>query len=184
MAFEEQVRALIAAGDSRAAAEEAIRTLGPRILGYLRAVLRDEGDAGEAFSAFAERMWRGIDSFRGDASFRTWAFKIAWNSAIDVRQEAWRRLGRPFASGEASALADEIRTATPVRVERRRDALSVLRESLTPEEQTLLTLRIDQGLSWDEVAEVLGVTAPLLRQRFKRLKDRLAALARANGLVE
>jgi len=185
---EERVRTLLAAGDTRGAATEAIRGLGPKIHGYLRSVLRDDADAAEAFSVFAERLWRGIDGFRGESSFRTWAFRIAWNAALNVRDEAWRRLGRRFESGEASRLAEEVRTQTAVKVERQRDALEILRATLSPEEQTLLVLRIDQKLAWDEIAAVLvadgaPVEAAALRKRFERLKERLAKLARDRGLV-
>lgn len=164
-----------------------MQEFGPKILGYLRSVLRDEGDAGDAFSAFAENLWRGIATFRGESSFRTWAYKVAWNAALAVRDEAWRRHGRRLETGEASRLADEIRT-TAARVERQRTALDALREALTPEEQTLLHLRIDQALSWDDIAQVLGkdgspVEAATLRKRFERLKERLATLARERGLV-
>jgi RNA polymerase sigma-70 factor (ECF subfamily) len=187
--IDERVHELMAAGDSRAAATEAIRGLGPKIHGYLRSVLRDDADAAEAFSVFAERLWRGIETFRGESSVRTWAFKIAWNAALNVRDEAWRRLGRPFEPGEASRLAEEIRTHTAVRVARQRDALDSLRAALTAEEQTLLVLRIDQQLAWEEIAEILSegstvVEAAALRKRFERLKDRLAKLAREHGLVE
>ncbi len=184
-AAERKVRALLDAGDARAAATEAMRAFGPKILGYLRSILRDEGDAGDAFSVWAEHLWRGIGSFRGDASFRTWAFKVAYNAALNVRNEAWRRLGRPFETGEASRLADEIRTRTAAREERQRTKLDAIREKLTPEEQTLLTLRIDQQLSWDEIGDVFSasnggarVDAATLRKRFQRLKDRLAEMLR------
>ncbi|HEX9052637.1 MAG TPA: sigma-70 family RNA polymerase sigma factor [Anaeromyxobacter sp.] len=182
---ERQLRALVAAGDERAAATEAMRVLGPKILGYLRSILRDEADAGDAFSVWAEHLWRGIGSFRGDSSFRTWAFKIAYNAALNVRNEAWRRLGRPFETGEASRLADEIRTRTAVREERQRTKLDAIREQLTAEEQTLLTLRIDQQLSWEDIGDVFSasnggarVDAATLRKRFQRLKDRLAEMLR------
>ncbi len=181
--LEGRMRALLAAGDERGAATEAMRAIGPKILGYLRAILRDEADAGDAFSVWAEHLWRGIGSFRGDASFRTWAFKIAYNAALNVRNEAWRRLGRPFDTGEASRLADEIRTRTAVREERRRTRLEQIRETLTADEQTLLTLRIDRQLSWDDIADVFSpsgerVDAAALRKRFQRLKERLADLLR------
>jgi RNA polymerase sigma-70 factor (ECF subfamily) len=164
-----------------------MRAFGPKIYGYLRAVLRDDTDAGDAFSLFGENLWRGISTYRGEASFRTWAYRIAWNAALAVRDEAWRRHGRRLETSEASRLADEIRT-TAARVERERTALDALRETLSPEEQTLLVLRIDQGLSWDEIAHVLGqegssVESATLRKRFERLKERLASLARERGLV-
>lgn len=182
-----RIRALLSAGDTRGAATEAMRSFGPKIFGYLRSVLRDETDAGDAFSLFGENLWRGIETFRGESSFRTWAYRIAWNAALAVRDEAWRRHGRRLETGEASRLADEIRT-TAARVERQKTALDALREELSPEEQTLLHLRIDQGLSWEEIALVLGregspIEAATLRKRFERLKERLATLARERGLV-
>jgi len=187
MDTEARIRALLAAGDARGAATEAMRGLGPRIFGYLRSVLRDDTDAGDAFSLFGENLWRGIETYRGEASFRTWAYRIAWNAALAVRDEAWRRHGRRLETGEASRLAEEIRT-TAARVERQKTALDELRETLTPEEQTLLVLRIDQELAWDEIAVVLGkdgspVESVTLRKRFERLKERLAVLARERGLV-
>jgi RNA polymerase sigma-70 factor (ECF subfamily) len=102
---------------------------------------------------------------------------------MNVRNEAWRRLGRPLETGEASRLAEEIRTRTASRIERQRTALDEVRATLTAEEQTLLTLRLDQQLSWEEIADVLStdgvkVEPAALRKRFQRLKDRLAELLR------
>ncbi len=188
MDTEARIRALLSADDAHGAATLAMRSFGPRIYGYLRSTLRDETDAGDAFSLFGENLWRGIGTFRGESSFRTWSYRIAWNAALAVRDEAWRRHGRRLETGEASRLAEEIRT-TAARVERQRTALDALREELTAEEQTLLHLRIDQNLPWDEIAHVFGkdgspVESATLRKRFERLKDRLATLARERGLME
>jgi RNA polymerase sigma-70 factor, ECF subfamily len=76
-----------------------------------------------------------------------------------------------------------------VKEEGRRLDLERLRESLTAEEQTLLYLRLDQQLEWNEVAEVLSATGPVveaaaLRKRYERLKERLARMVRERGLVE
>jgi RNA polymerase sigma-70 factor (ECF subfamily) len=188
MVLEGRIRELIAAGDCRAAATEAIRGLGPNVLGYLRSILRDDEDAADAFSHFAEDLWRGIEGYRGEASFRTWAYKLAWCAAMHVRSNAWRRRGRRFEPGEASQLAEDIRTKSVVRDEQRRLALDRVRGSLDPEEQTLLFLRLDQELEWSEVAEVLSadgkvVEPAALRKRFERLKERIAQQLREEGLV-
>ena len=182
---EELVKERLAAGDHRGAATLALREHGPKILGYLQVVLRDDADAADAFSVFAEHLWRGLEGWRGEASLRTWAYKLAWNAALNLRDEAWRRHGRRFRPSEASRLADEIRTKTVVRVERQRAHLASLRAELTVEEQTLLVLRIDQALAWDEIAEVLATPeekpdAAMLRKRFERLKERLGKLARGS----
>jgi RNA polymerase sigma-70 factor (ECF subfamily) len=187
--LEPHVRDLIAAGDLDGAATEALRALGPSVLRYLRSMLRDEEAAVDAFSHFAENLWKGLASFRGDSSLRTWAFRLAYNAALNLRDEAWRRRARPFATGEASRIAEEVRTKTVVRVERQRRALDTLREALTEDERSLLALRIDQGLSWAEIAVVISaegspVDANTLTKRFERLKERLAAMAREQGLLD
>jgi len=182
---EARVNKLIAGGDMRGAATVAITELGPRVLQYLRSLLRHEDDAAEAFSLFAEKLWRAIDSFERRASLRAWALRIAWNAALDIRSEAFRRRARPLLTSEASRLAAEVATTT---VERRQQVLDELRASLTVEEQSLLVLRIDQRLSWAEIAQVVSgeepaVTEAMLRKRFERLKAHLARLARERGLV-
>jgi RNA polymerase sigma-70 factor (ECF subfamily) len=189
MDVEERIRERLEAGDPRAAATEAIRGLGPQVLRYLRSMLRDEDAARDAFSQFAENLWKGIASFRGQSSARAWALRLAWNAALDLRRDAWRRRGRRFATGEASALAESIRTKTAVRVERQREALAELRASLSAEDRSLLLLRVDQQLSWEEVAEVLAeegkpARPDALMKRFERLKERLGKMARDRGLVE
>ena len=63
---EARVKQLLAAGDHRGAATLALREHGPKILGYLQVTLRDEADAADAFSVFAENLWRGLDGWRGE----------------------------------------------------------------------------------------------------------------------
>jgi RNA polymerase sigma-70 factor, ECF subfamily len=189
MSIEARVQALLAAGDHRGAATAALQGFGPKVLGYLRSILRDGEDAADAFSHFAEDLWRGIPSFRGQSSFKTWTYKVAWNAAMHVRSDAWKRLGRRLESGEASRLADEIATRSALKVERQRQWLDALRDSLTAEEQTLLFLRLDQQLEWAEVAEVLSaegspVEPTAVRKRYERLKERLARMVRDQGLGE
>jgi RNA polymerase sigma-70 factor (ECF subfamily) len=69
-----------------------------------------------------------------------------------------------------------------------KDKVEQLRERLRPVDQMLLTLRIDRGLSWTEIAEVLStqrhpIAEPALRKRWERLKISLRKLAEANGLI-
>ena len=189
MLVEAKVQELLSAGDLRGAATAAIQGFGPKVLGYLRSILRDDNDAADAFSNFAEDLWRGIGGYRGEASFKTWAYKLAWCSAMHVRSDTYRRLGRRLESGEASGLAAEVRTKSVVRDEVQRRGLDKLRATLSPEEQTLLFLRLDQQLGWNEVAEVLSgvgepVEAATVRKRFERLKTDLAKLVKEQGLAE
>jgi len=187
--LEARVRRLLQKGDAAAAAGTVIRELGPSLLRYVRSALLDEEIAADAFADVAEDLWRGLPEFRWECSLRTWALRIAWHAILSVRSDAWQRRRVPLSRGPASALAEDLRTRTPVVRERRSRVLDGLRSRLTPEEQSLLALRIDQGLSWSEVAEVLSadgeaVQSDALAKRFQRLKERIAEMARAEGLVE
>jgi RNA polymerase sigma-70 factor (ECF subfamily) len=184
-----RVLVLLADGDAAAASELAFRHLGPVALRFIRSAVRDEELAADAFSEFAEDLWRGLPAFRGDSALRTWAFRVAWNAILRVRNDAWLRRRTPLSRGGASDLAEQVRTRTPVVLERQARALAALRSRLTVEEQSLLALRVDQGLPWAEVAEVIAadgkpVQVEALMKRFQRLKERIALLAREDGLVE
>lgn len=180
---ESRVTALLAEREYRGAATEVIRGYGPRALGYLHRLLGNDADAADAFSMFAEQVWRGMPNFEGRSSVKTWAFKAAWSAAMKVRDDAWRRLREGLPSSAASHLADEVRTNTALRFESLRQELEVLRAELTAEDQTLLALRLDQELTWEEVAEVLSIEGRIvdpatLRKRYERIKARLATIVK------
>jgi RNA polymerase sigma-70 factor (ECF subfamily) len=166
-----------------------LRELGPEILAFLRALLRDEDDAQDAFQSFAEDVWTGLPSFRWESSLRTWAYRLAANQARNQRRDAWRRKGRRLATEEYSHIAEEVRSGSKLRDERQRRTLDLLREELDLDDRALLVLRLDRKLTWDEVAQVLSSEGPpvapnSMAKRFERLKDRLGTAARKKGLVD
>jgi len=187
--LERLVRERLATEGPDAAATALIEGLGPAILRYLRSMLRVEEDAADAFSQWSENVWTGLPAFRGEASLKTWGYRLAWNVAQNLRNQAWHRRGQRLATGQASALAMSIQTRSVVVVERQRQALEELRASLSAEDRSLLVLRLDQQLSWNEVAEVLAaegkrIEPATLMKRYERVKTRLGELARARGLIE
>jgi RNA polymerase sigma-70 factor (ECF subfamily) len=190
MPVDAQVAALLAERDFRSAAEAVMREYGPAIRGLLLTIFRRNPDAGEeAFSLFAENLWRHMDTFRGESSVRTWVYCLARNAAVSVTREGWRRLGRRLETEDADRLAEEVRTRSAVRLERQSTALTALRDALDLDEQTLLTLRLDERLPWDEIAEIMSssgepLDAAAVRKRFERLKSKLGELARRQGLIE
>ncbi len=188
--LEATIQTQLAAGDLAGAATTALNGLGPQILGYLGAQLRDDDAAYEVFGHFCEQLWKSIGTFRGDSSFKTWAYKLVMHSVARYRRDGFRRLGRQLGSAEASALAEQVRSRTPAfQRSEVKDKIAKLRESLEPDDQTLLFLRIDQGLSWDDVASVMSeqgepVGPAALRKRFERAKTRLRKLAEEEGLLD
>lgn len=180
----------LAAGDLRAAATAALTGLGPQIFGYLAARLRDDDAASEVFGQFCEALWKSIATFRGESSFKTWAYRLVERSISRFHRDGFRRRGQPLGSDEVSAIAEQVRSQTPAfqRTEVK-DRFADLRASLDPDEQTLLFLRVDQDLSWNDVAAVIAeqgepVDVAALRKRFERAKLKLRKLAEQAGLID
>lgn len=183
--IEQDIASALAAGQRERAITLALETYGPELLGYLHAIL--QRDADELFSELCERLWRGLTSFRGDSSFRTWAYRIARNLVHDRLRARARPLGQPLPLEEASEvqrIAQELRSTTAVYLQSEtKTRLQQLRDALDPDDRTLLILRIDRGMSWREIARVMAEgetlaidrSAARLRKRFERLKERLRA---------
>lgn len=189
LALERTIDAELARGELPAAATAAVRGYGPQILGYLVAILRDDAAAYDVFSQFSEDLWRGLATFRRECSFRTWAYKLAWNAALRFRRDAFRRRVRRLQTTEVSKLVEEVHSASRIYQQTAvKDRMAQLREQLEPDEQTLLILRVDRNLAWKEIAQVLAegdtpVEESALRKRFERLKVKLRTLATEAGLI-
>lgn len=189
-ALETTIRDQLTAGNLAAAATLALQGLGPQILGYLTATMRDDDIAYDVFGQFSEELWKSIGTFRGESSFKTWAYKLVMHAIGRHRRDPYRNRGRALASDEVSALALDVRSRTPrFKQTEMKDRIARLRESLDPEDQTLLFLRIDQELSWNDVAAVMSaegepVEPAALRKRLERAKERLRKLVAEGGLLE
>lgn len=172
-----------------AAATETIRGYGPQLLGYLRATLRDPVDADEAFAMCCADLWQALPHFRRECRMRVWVYRLAWTAAMRVAGDTYRRKRRRLATGELSALVEQVRSQTvPHQRSSVRDAVTRLRDELATEDRALLILKVDRRLSWSEIAEVLAqdgtpVAEVTLRKRYERIKQRLKKLGERAGLL-
>jgi len=131
------------------------RTLGPALVGYLRARKVDDPD-GVANDVFL-RAFRKIDTFEGEAEqFRSWLFTIAHNAAID---NARARRRRPVAAtlehvSEPATTPDPVAEAADAQFGSERvEALLTL---LSPEQRDVVLLRVVADLSVAETAAIVG----------------------------
>jgi RNA polymerase sigma-70 factor, ECF subfamily len=177
------------------AVEAVVRGYGPEVFGFLVATNKSEQNASDIFSDFCMALVRGLPSFRFHSSARTWAYALARNAAHHFRRDTGRAVKRRAAGDALEDLAAAVRTSTLtfLRTERR-TRLQELRDALPPEDRELLVLRVDRGLSWEEVAsafhdgeplvgEALAKACQRLRKRFQLVKDALREKARREGLA-
>ena len=196
--LEDDIRRRCEERDFDGAASAAIRGYGPEIFGLLITLHRGEQEASEVFSIFVERMWLGLEAFAWEGSFRTWAYTVARNASRN-HQEAARRRARfhPPLPDELSQIAEATRTVTRSYLQtEKKTRIQRLRESLSAEEQMILSLRVDRQLAWNDLARVMhdGETPPnaedlkresaRLRKRFQAIKDKLMVLGRREGIID
>src|SRR6185436_5087476 len=179
--LEATIQALLDEGRAHDAATAAVRGYGPAVLGFLVSALKDRDAAKEVFSQACENLWRNLAGFRGECAFGTWFYVLAWNAAKNHLSEAYRRRVRRLHTSEISRLSAQIRSTG---VSELRGTAARLRDSLTPEERSLLILRIDRELAWKDVARVLDVDEPSLRKRYERLRRKLQERAEHERLVK
>jgi RNA polymerase sigma-70 factor (ECF subfamily) len=196
---EEEIRGHHARGQWSEAVTLGLARYGPEIFGFLLATTHAEDVADEVFARFSLDLWQGISGFRWQSSFRTWAYALARHAALRVLRNPHRRreVGWSDTAVREPVLTLRSETAPFLKSEIKTRATR-LREQLPDQEQVLLILRVDKGLSWDEIAQILSPEpeasasdqrerarrAAALRKRFERIKDTLRDLARAEGLLE
>jgi len=101
------------------------------------------------------KAFRGLDGFRGDATFRTWVLTIAANTAKGALRKTMRRRETALegvAPLESPEPSPEDRAVLGDEAARAREMLARL-----PEKQRMsVQLRVDEGLSFREIGEVIG----------------------------
>ncbi len=195
--LEQRVAAYLDGGAWNEAVEAIITAHGPRLRGFIRAVVMDRVVADEVWAEMTYDVYRGVGSWDRTRPLLHWCWGIARN-ACRRHARARRRHMRGPAPGTpprwAFSTSAAIRTPTPVwQTTPARDALDALRATITPDERALLVLRVDKQLSWRDIALVMHAEhsprgsltrrEAALRKRFERLLVRLRALARQRGLL-
>jgi len=119
------------------------------------------------------KAWRNLGGFQHESAFSTWLYAIVYHSAID-----WQRKQRPM-----TELHDATATASPDHATRvvesfaLRDALA----ALSAEHLCVVSLIDGEGRSYDDVAELLGLSAGTVASRLHRARALLrSALGETN----
>lgn len=149
-----------------------------------RRVLHDEQWAEEAAQDAFVKAFQHLDTFRGDAKFSTWIYRIAWTTAISkLRSE--RRHRADDLEGAARTIADGGADGfTQVEASERRRVIDEALDRLKPEESLALSLFYLQDRPLAEIAEIVGDTVNTVKVRLFRARKRLGAMLEGQLLGE
>jgi RNA polymerase sigma-70 factor (ECF subfamily) len=195
-AIDLEVTELVKGEQLDAAATKVLEAYGSELYGFLVNMLGNEGDAAEVFSQAAEDLWKGLPKFGFRCSLRTWIYVLGRHAASRFKRSPWNKGERRRSDSLVASLANVARSRTQpwLRTEIK-DRFQAIRESLDEEDRTLLTLRIDRDMAWEDVARVtleqdepdkqtLTRETDRLRKRFQLLKGELRKKAQEAGLLD
>ena len=121
------------------------------------------------------KLPRALRSFRGDAKFTTWLYRVALNAVRDAARRAATR------SKALEALAREP-VAPPDEAEDLSRWLAAAMARLKPDLAETAALIVGEELSQAEAAEALGVSPGTVAWRMSEVKKALAAMAAEDGI--
>jgi RNA polymerase sigma-70 factor (ECF subfamily) len=133
------------------------------------------------------RAYRALAQFRGEAQFYTWLYRIAVNTAkkalVDLKRDPLVSENALKGGGdeedETSAVENELTTAeTPETVLAAKEiaaAVNSAMEALPEELRQAVTLREIEGLSYEEIAEVMNCPIGTVRSRIFRAREAISA---------
>src|SRR5919201_537497 len=130
-----------------------------RIIRLAIGMLRDPDLAEDVAQETFVRAFRFCDSFRNDSTFFTWLYRIAVNLCLDMHRKARTRATEPVevfdeSTGPEDPSPGPERVAEICELARHVDAAF---ETLSPNHKAILILRESEGLSYEQISEVLRI---------------------------
>ncbi len=120
-----------------------------------------------------------LRSYRQDARFTTWLYRVTVNAAHDRR----RRMATRARASDGWGDWEVNRRAGIAEAAESQDWLSATMARLSPELRDTVALTLGEDLSQRETAEVLGVSEGTIAWRMSEVKRRLREMARAEGML-
>lgn len=153
-----------------------------RVFNVSLRMLRDYEEASEITQEAFLAAWQGLPSFRGEACFATWLYRIAYHCSLR-RLEQYRRERALQAAIQAEQILEEVNQERQVEdILELRDRQTMVREQmerLPARYRMVLMLRHLQDMTYEEMAEVLTIPIGTIKTHLFRarhlLKERLLA---------
>ncbi len=182
----EEDRALVTKAQSgdQAAFRKLVEKHQQRAYSIALGLVRDESDARELVQDAFVRVYKSLGSFQGTSSFFTWLYRIITNLSIDLKRKPGRpvqefdeaRVDQQDMSSSPFPLLSRVDGSDPADVVRRTEIASRLTEALEalpPYHLGVILMREVEGLSYEEMAQAMGVSKGTIMSRLFHARQKL-----------
>lgn len=136
---------------------------------YMFSKDRDEID--DFFQEVLLKLWRGFDSFRGESDVNTWIYRVSLNTCINIDKKK-RRQPIKIVSGVDLFNDDDV---TNKQTKMLHDRIAQLK----PFDRAIVLLWLE-NISYDEIGEIVGISAKNVSVRLFRIKEELKKMSNSN----
>jgi RNA polymerase sigma factor (sigma-70 family) len=180
-----ELTALLKQGD-RQAFEYLVKNYQDRIFNACLGVLQSAEDAEDMAQEVFVEVYRSIGGFKGESKLSTWMYRIAMTKSLDHLRSKKRKKRFAFVSSLFKEDSNSPRFDPPdfmhpgVQLENKETAAWLFKaiDELPEQQKTAFTLHKVEGLSYQEISEIMETTIPsvesLMFRAKKNLKDSLA----------
>jgi RNA polymerase sigma-70 factor (ECF subfamily) len=156
--------------------EELFRTVGPKMKSIALNLLGDVAQAEDAVQETFLKAYRGAETFRGQAAYSTWLYRILMNTCLDARRKRRREPDTSdFDTLAESGVQPAARSGSP--------SLRLMLErsvaQLPPRQREIFLLFEVEGFRHQEIAEILGITEAASKNTLFEAKRTLRGMLRA-----
>lgn len=149
----------------------------------------NEEDARDLTQEIFLRMYRSLDSFKGESRFSTWLYRVAANICIDFNRKASTTpKTASLEDGEAALrLPDQNQARQPEAAAENLELRAELQAglaALSQEHRTVLLLRDVSGLTYGELAQALDLTEGTVKSRLARARRALREILLQRGNIQ
>jgi len=148
-----------------------------RIFGLLYGIVRDRHEVEDVAQEVFLKVFTRIDAFDGRSRFYTWLYRVAANTAKDHVKKRSRRPAVALDEDAGLEAAGRGPAESAERAESRRRVRAAIRK-LPVRYREVLALRELDGMSYNEIAEVLKVSIGTVESRLHRARSRLKEVLR------
>ncbi|NJM25442.1 MAG: RNA polymerase sigma factor [Bacteroidia bacterium] len=142
----------------------------------VRAYAHSDHDVDDLFQEIAIQVWRSIPGFRHESAITTWIYRIALNTAIK-----WKRKEQKHTAHEDVERLQHLLTATADAEDERLTWLYGEIRKLDGVDRSIALLLLE-GLSYQEMADILGITKTNVGVKINRIKKQL--ISKSKTLLE
>lgn len=154
-----------------------------RVYALAFGILRNRDDAWDVAQEAFVKAYKNLGTFEGNSAFYTWLYRITYNLCLDTVRSKSRRdtvqLDEKKAHEDALADQDSQRVEHPVEALDRRELAEVLQKAMTQlseKHRAIIVLREIEGLSYEEMADVLKISKGTVMSRLFHARRNLQLL--------